>query len=159
LVLTTGSTSIHTYYQPYHDKLAQLLDQTAKQFGRAYLLDLHSFFGPTSIDCQVDLGNRRNQTCSARMIDCFERAFQSEGYDARQNRYYAGGHILQHYANKSTIETLQIEVRYTLYLANDQLDKTQPPQSNVQELPAARVRFERIYKAAIHELCSVIQEN
>jgi len=57
---------IEQYYRPYHQQLQQLLHQSSEQFGKVYLLDLHSFLGP--IADEVCLGNANERSCSEFLI-------------------------------------------------------------------------------------------
>lgn len=141
---------IEAYYNPYHAKLEELLQQKIDRFGYVYLLDLHSFLGLIYDD--ICLGNRKGKTCSARMIDVVKYAFQSEHYQVVKNKVFNGGYITGHYGERSDVEALQIEVRYPVYLKQEQLDRADPPDWNVPELAAAKRKFERVFTIAINLL-------
>ncbi len=105
---------IDTYYHPFHDRLTGLLEETIQRAGKAYLLDLHSFFIQTASD--ICLGNQRNRTSSRTFLDGVESVFQAHDFSVAKNEVLRGGYITQHYGNKQTVESLQIELRYPIYL-------------------------------------------
>lgn len=53
---------IKQYYDPYHQQLHELLERAIAEFGKVYLLDLHSFMG--LIEDDICLGNGKGQTCT-----------------------------------------------------------------------------------------------
>jgi len=135
---------IRQFYDPYHQQLEQLLNHLIEQFGRVYLLDLHSFMGP--ISDEVCLGNINGRSCSEFLISTVESAFSSNGYQAVRNKVFSGGYITQHYGQMPHVEALQIEIRYSTYLKSTQLDQNHVPDWNVAEFYQAKLDFERIFK-------------
>lgn len=133
------------FYHPYHDQLAQLLQQTIDQFGRVYLLDLHSFAGP--ITDQICLGNANGKSCSEFFIATVEASFAEQGYQVVRNKVFNGGHITQHYGKQPQVEALQIEVRYSTYLEATQLGKAAVPDWNTPEFDQAKLNFRRVFAA------------
>ncbi|MEL7350278.1 MAG: N-formylglutamate amidohydrolase [Cyanobacteria bacterium P01_A01_bin.116] len=125
---------IDEYYTPYHQQLAALLNEKIAQFGRVYLLDLHSFMGLITDD--VCLGNANGRTCSAQLMQIVDDSFARQGYQVVQNKVFTGGYITRHYGQHygqhrsqplnsqplKQLEALQIELHYPLYLPDDQLD-------------------------------------
>ena len=105
---------IDNYYHPFHDRLTSLLEETIQRAGKAYLLDLHSFFIQTASD--ICLGNQRNHTSSRAFLQGVESAFRAHEFDVTKNEVLRGGYITQHYGNKQPVESLQIELRYPVYL-------------------------------------------
>jgi len=141
---------VEQFYLPYHQKLKELVKEMTQQFGRACLLHLHSFFWPPHND--VDLGDGRGQSCSEFLIACVERHFQANGYKVARNSPYSGGQVVKHYGDMPTVESLQIEVRYHLYLRGSQLDKSEPPQADVPEMKAAQASFREIFSSVIRDI-------
>jgi N-formylglutamate amidohydrolase len=105
------------YYAPYHEQLRRALEQVVREFGRAYLFDLHSFFVQSPKD--ICLGNCAGSTCSQDVVRGFEEAFRLNGFDAIQSDTLGGGHITRHYGSVDGVQSLQIEIRYPLYLDQD----------------------------------------
>jgi N-formylglutamate deformylase len=77
---------VKQYYHPYHQKLTELLRDRIDQFGRVYLLDLHSFFGP--ITDPVCLGNVNGQSCSRRFMESVQSKFSAQGYAVVSNKVF-----------------------------------------------------------------------
>lgn len=143
---------IEQYYLPYHHQLQSLLDQLINQFGRVYLLDLHSFLG--LIEDEICLGNKNGETCGDRFISVVEDAFHSHGYQVVRNKVFRGGYITQHYGQLPQVEALQVEVRYPVYLSENQLDQTYIPNWQVPEFAQAKHQFEKISRQFINALFS-----
>ncbi|MBT9313969.1 N-formylglutamate amidohydrolase [Leptothoe spongobia] len=130
-------------YQPYHQALERLLQETVDQFGYAYLLDLHSFAGP--IQDQVCLGNGNGQTCSDVLISTVDSAFSSQGYQVARNHVFNGGYITRHYGAMPGVESLQIEFRYHNYLNHDQLEQDDIPDWDVPEFHQAKQNVQPVF--------------
>ncbi|MEM9163245.1 MAG: N-formylglutamate amidohydrolase [Cyanobacteria bacterium P01_F01_bin.4] len=141
---------IEQYYQPYHTQLKALLDEKIQQFGKVFLLDLHSFHGPITDD--ICLGNVNGRSCSERFTSIIESAFHEKGYQVVRNKVFNGGHITRHYGQSSQIETLQIEVRYPVYLDSQQLDLPAIPDWQVPHFYIAKQRFQDIFKQITQSL-------
>lgn len=141
---------IDKYYLPYHYQLKSLIKEKIEEFGQVYLLDLHSFLGLINDD--ICLGNVNNQTCSELFISTVENCFASQGYQVVRNKTFTGGYITKYYGNIPNVESLQIEVRYHVYLKESQLDKLEPPSYDVIEFQVAKKKFYHIFNMIISQL-------
>lgn len=110
---------IDHYYTPYHQQLTRLLNDAIAQYGKVYLLDLHSFMGLITDD--VCLGNANGITCSDALINSVADSFTQSGYGTVKNKVFTGGHITRHYGQQPNVEALQIELHYPIYLPPDQI--------------------------------------
>jgi N-formylglutamate deformylase len=146
---------VEAYYLPFHERLDRTLGSLLERFGCAYLLDLHSFLGPMSLDYEVDLENRRGLTCFARTVEAFEQAFRAGGFDVRQNGHYTGGQIIRGHARPPMVEALQIEVRYTVYLDPQELDRPFRPRADAPQLSRARQRLRAVLGDVISRLAGL----
>lgn len=135
---------LENYYRAYHAELESQLNRLIEQFGKAYLLDLHSFYGPITDD--VCLGNANGKTCSEFFIDIVDNAFAREGYGVVRNKVFNGGYITRHYGSWPRVEALQIEVRYPVYLDESQLDKDAVPDWQVPQFDRAKGRFRKVFE-------------
>lgn len=141
---------IEKYYLPYHHQLKSLIKQKIEEFGRVYLLDLHSFCGLINDD--VCLGNVNNQTCSDFLISTVDKCFSSQGLQVVRNKKFTGGYITRHYGEMPSVESLQIEVRYHVYLQENQIDKLEPPSYEVIEFEAAKNKFYDTFQMIVNKL-------
>lgn len=141
---------VRDFYVPYHDRLAAILQEKLDRFGKVYLLDLHSFLG--LITDQVCLGNRNGQTSSESLITIVEQSFLQAGYQTVRNKVFTGGYITGHYGQLPSVEALQIEVRYPVYLDETQLEKPQPPDWRVPQFESAKKKFDEIFSLIAHAL-------
>lgn len=135
---------LENYYRPYHAELESQLNQLIERFGRVYLLDLHSFYGPITDD--ICLGNANGKSCSDFFIDTVDKAFTQAGYGVVRNKVFNGGYITQHYGSLPNVEALQIEVRYPVYLDEQQLAEARVPDWWVSQFDQAKPRFKTVFE-------------
>ena len=143
---------IEKYYLPFHHQLKSLLQEKIEEFGQVYLLDLHSFLG--LIDDDICLGNVKNQTCSELLISTVEKSFLYQGFQVVRNKTFTGGYITKYYGQLPNVESLQIEVRYHVYLPEDRLDKLEPPSYDIIEFEAVKKKFYNSFDLIISKLFS-----
>jgi N-formylglutamate deformylase len=136
---------IDEFYTPYHQQLADLLNEAIAQFGQVYLLDLHSFMGLITDD--VCLGNADGQTCSSEFIDHVASSFAQQGYRVVKNKVFTGGFITRHYGQQPQVNALQIELHYPTYLPEDQLETGVIPQWQGPKFEQAQARLESLFQA------------
>jgi len=135
---------IKRYYEPFHRELEILITKKVKEFGKVYLIDLHSFMGPISED--VCLGNRHNSTCSEAFLERVYGAFSTEGFETVKNKVFIGGYITKSYAVQEVVEALQIELRYTNYIEPQDLDVRQVPRKETNLFEETSFRLERVFE-------------
>ena len=109
------------YHAPYHDALNRLLDERRREFGRCYLLDLHSvasaanrLHGP--LTREIYLGDRDGASCDRVFTDLVAGEFERAGFAVSRNDPYKGGYITDHYGRAADVEALQIEMCQRLYM-------------------------------------------
>jgi N-formylglutamate deformylase len=114
---------VRGFWQPFHDTLVELIEQTRAGFGACLLIDCHSMpahgcaqrNGTVPID--VVLGDAHGTACAARITRRIEQLFIGLGYTVRRNDPYAGGYITRHYGRpREGVHALQIEVARRLYM-------------------------------------------
>lgn len=144
---------VQKFYTPYHDKLKAILQEKIDKFGKVYLLDLHSFLGLITED--IDLGNVNGKTCSELLISSVEESFLSKGYQVVKNKKFTGGYITRHYGQMPGVEALQIEVRYPVYLNENQLNKLEPPDWAVPKFYEAKRNFDDIFALIVRAVSAM----
>ena len=78
-------------YKPYHQALAELMEETRALFGVAVLIDCHSMPSALSVP-DIVLGDRYGASASPQLTARAEAAFVREGFTVARNTPYAGGH-------------------------------------------------------------------
>jgi N-formylglutamate deformylase len=141
---------IDRYYVPYHRRLAKMLKKTVRDFGRVYLLDLHSYYRGPEVD--VCLGNVNETTCSESFIGSFENAFLKHGFNVVRNELWVGGHITRHYADVDNTEAMQIEVRFPAYLEGSTFEEDEVPDWDSDKFREAKKRLRQVFSDVIKEL-------
>ncbi len=108
-------------WQPYHDRLAALLDQWQQRFGSVVLLDLHSVSSlPNRIAPQlaeeIFLGDREGRSAGHLLRETIHQAYVQAGFTVSVNHPYKGGYITDHYGRPPAVQALQIEMAERVYL-------------------------------------------
>ena len=112
---------IQTYWEPYHDALRRLIDDTKRNFGACLLVDCHSMpaqahsAGRSSPD--IVLGDAHGTACSPEIVRAAERILSELGFKVRRNDPYAGGYVTRHYGRpRDMVHAIQVELARGLYM-------------------------------------------
>jgi N-formylglutamate deformylase len=133
LTFAEARSRITTCWQPYHDALTTLINETKTSFGACLLLDVHSM--PTPYGAQnhpgqghgpdIVLGDAHGAACARPIVALVEHALRQEGLVVKRNDPYAGGYVTRHYGRpRERIHVLQIEVAKPLYMNERDLTRT-----------------------------------
>lgn len=116
---------INGLYQPYHQALQGLLDETWRLFGCCLLIDCHSMpslGGPMDSDpgCKragMVLGDLFGVSCAPYVTAAVERLLKEMRYKTKRNAPYSGGFTTSHYGHPGRgFHVLQIEINRALYM-------------------------------------------
>jgi N-formylglutamate amidohydrolase len=115
---------ISSFHRPYHEAVADILEQMRRRFGVAILLDLHSMppirgavSGPVA---QFVVGDRFGKSAASRYAELLMTRLQAQGHNAALNHPYPGAYILRRHARpRANIHAIQLEVDRSLYLDPD----------------------------------------
>ncbi|MCH2076764.1 MAG: N-formylglutamate amidohydrolase [Rhodobacteraceae bacterium] len=124
LTLDEAMSRITNYWQPYHDKLQELMDASRAAFGRAILVDCHSMpheaiehsrGGARRAD--VVLGDRFGAAAASGVVDAIESTFTAAGLRVARNAPFAGAYVAQQYGRPSRGQhVIQVEIDRGLYM-------------------------------------------
>ena len=104
------------YYTPYYHHLESLLHQKLGQYSKLLLIDLHSYDDKLFQTSDIIIGTRRKQTISEELLEQLQTLFREEGLSTRVDTPFLGGNIIATFGKHPSIEAVQIEVPYSLYL-------------------------------------------
>lgn len=111
---------IESCWRPYHEALAQLIEETVARFGHCLVLDCHSMptpLGRATMRADIVLGDGHGTSCRAAWTDFVEALAGGQGYQVRRNDPYAGGFITRHYGRpRENVQVLQLELARALYM-------------------------------------------
>jgi N-formylglutamate amidohydrolase len=115
---------IVSFHRPYHEAVANVLEQMRRRFGVAILLDLHSMppirGGASGPAPQFVIGDRFGKSAASRYAELVMTHLQAEGFNIGLNHPYAGAYILGRHARpRANIHAIQLEVDRSLYLDPD----------------------------------------
>ncbi len=112
-------------HAPYHARLLELLRSRITRFGSVVLIDAHSVASRANLlhgelKDDIYLGDRDGASNPGWLTDAAEREFKGAGLKVVRNKPYKGGYITDHYGKMERVAALQIEMRWGLYLADEQ---------------------------------------
>ncbi|PWG01756.1 N-formylglutamate amidohydrolase [Sphingosinicella humi] len=113
---------IDTVHRPYHEALAQLLEDARDRFGVAILLDCHSMppRDRTRGSAELVFGDRHGASIALDLLEAAIAAAEAEGFSAVRNAPYAGGYITARHGRPDRgIHALQLEIDRSTYLGAD----------------------------------------
>jgi len=110
------------YFEPYHQALQQLLDETQAQFGRVLLWDCHSIrrmvpaINPEPFPDLI-LGSADETSAAPELIGQALRVLGSGGYSLHHNHPFKGGFITRHFGQPARQQhALQLEMAKQVYM-------------------------------------------
>ena len=109
------------YYTSYYHHLENLLHQKLEQHSKVLLIDLHSYDDQLFQTSDIIIGTRRKQTISEELLEQLQTLFHEEGLSTRVDTPFSGGNIIATFGKHPSIEAVQIEVPYSLYLEEHSL--------------------------------------
>ena len=112
---------LERYYVPYYLHLEKLLNEKLEQHEKVLLVDLHSYDDTLFKTSDIILGTRRKQTISEEILEQLQTLFHEEGLSTRVDTPFSGGNIIATFGKHPSIEAVQIEVPYSLYLEGHSL--------------------------------------
>ena len=107
---------LERYYVPYYLHLEKLLNEKLERHERVLLVDLHSYDDKLFRTSDIIIGTRRKQTISEELLEQLQTLFHEEGLSTRVDTPFSGGNIIATFGKHPSIEAVQIEVPYSLYL-------------------------------------------
>ena len=111
------------YWVPYHDKLAQALEQIKRRHGYAILYDAHSIASkvPRLFDGQLpdlNLGTASGESCSGDIQAAVGKVITDSHFSAVVNGRFRGGYITRNYGDPGNgIHALQMEITQCTYMS------------------------------------------
>lgn len=138
---------IDQFYTPYHQALAQAIDQRYQQFGALWHLNLHSMpvNAYSRMGIQTDkkladfvLGDRDGTTCSPDFIGLVESFLIGKGYTVARNDPYKGVELIAQIGQpQKNRHSLQVEIIRPIYMNEQTREKNEgfaSLQANLTEL-------------------------
>jgi len=125
LPLREAHARLRDHWQPYHDQMQTMMDDTRVAFGEVVLIDCHSM-PHEAIDSvgtkgsphpQIILGDRFGAAAANHVVDRVEAAFAAAGLRVARNSPFAGAYTAQHYGRPSKSQhVIQVEIDRSLYM-------------------------------------------
>ena len=118
---------VQTCWQPFHEALAGLIEETQAEFGHCLVLDCHSM--PSQPGRSVNrpdivLGDGHGTSCAPAWTGHIKSLLTGCGFTVRRNDPYAGGFITRHYGRpREGVQVVQLEVARGLYMHERQFTR------------------------------------
>jgi N-formylglutamate amidohydrolase len=125
LSLAEAERRISRFWHPYHQALAELIDETRAAFGAAILIDCHSMpheaieahSRPGQPRPDVVLGDRFGVTAGQEVMERVQAAFEASGLRVVRNAPFAGAYVAQAYGRPTRgVHVVQVEIDRSLYM-------------------------------------------
>ncbi|HUM08753.1 MAG TPA: N-formylglutamate amidohydrolase [Acidocella sp.] len=118
---------VQTCWQPFHEALAGLIEDTQAEFGHCLVLDCHSMPslpGRNINRPDIVLGDGHGTSCAPAWTARIESLLTECGFSVRRNDPYAGGFITRHYGRpREGVQVVQLEVARGLYMHERQITR------------------------------------
>ena len=125
LALAEAEARLRRFWHPYHQALADLVEEVRAEFGQAVLIDCHSM-PHEAIEAhtrlgqprpEVVLGDRYGATAGREVMERVEAAFAGAGLRVGRNAPFAGAYVAQAYGRPSRgVHVVQVEIDRALYM-------------------------------------------
>ena len=132
LPLAEAEARLKRFWHPYHQALAELVEETRAQFGQAVLIDCHSMpheaieahTRPGHSRPEVVLGDRYGVAAGRDVMERVEAAFAGAGLRVGRNAPFAGAYVAQAYGRPSRgVHVVQVEIDRALYMDEGRVEK------------------------------------
>jgi N-formylglutamate deformylase len=128
---------IKNYYEPYHNALQKLIEDSHYDFGQVWHVNCHSMpsssarpkralsiAGRTAAEADIVLGDRDGTTCAADFTHGLRDFFKNLGYAVTVNDPFKGVELVRRYSNPARgYHSIQIEINMRLYMDETTLRK------------------------------------
>lgn len=131
---------VETYYNPYHQKIQELLDDLKKQFGKVLLWDCHSIRQsvPTIHKEKFPdliLGDADGTSASPGLIETAISGLETGGYKLSHNTPFKGGYLTRYFGNPvDNQHALQLEMTKVNYMDDSECKFDSPRANRMREV-------------------------
>lgn len=134
LSLAEAERRISRFWHPYHEALAELIDETRAAFGSTILIDCHSMpheaieahSRPGQPRPEVVLGDRFGVAAGQEVMDRVQAAFEASGLRVVRNAPFAGAYVAQAYGRPTRgVHVVQVEIDRSLYMNEARVEPLQ----------------------------------
>ena len=129
LTLAEAQARIRGHWEPYHDALRRLMEESRSAFGEAILIDCHSMpheavDGGRAGRPDVVLGDRFGAAAAPGLVERVETAFARAGLKVARNAPFAGAYVAQAYGRpRQGSHAIQVEIDRALYMDEARIER------------------------------------
>lgn len=113
---------LHTYYLPYHEKVAELLGEMQSRHKHVLLFDAHSIRRRVATIrsepfSDLILGDQNGRTADPALIKTALSALRTGSFNVAHNEPFKGGYLTRHFGKPTGgVHALQLEMAQDLYM-------------------------------------------
>ena len=139
---------LENYYEPYYEKIANLLTERIAEFGQVLLWDAHSIrrFVPTIQDApfpDLILGDNDERSAGKEIIEIALGNLRSGKFGVNHNSPFKGGFITRSFGKpERRVHALQLEMAKTNYMNDDELTFNEERANDIRNI--LRPVFEKL---------------
>lgn len=128
------------YYEPYHRKIDELLEELKNEFGEVIFWDAHSIRRNVATIQKEDfpdliLGNNDEATASSKIINNTLNALRESGLEVKHNHPFKGGYLTRSKGNpQNKIHALQLEMSKDLYMSNNEINYDEKKAKEIKKI-------------------------
>lgn len=115
---------LRAFYDPYHEKLSNLIEDHLMKFDQIILIDVHSAPNNLLGNIDIQIGTLFGNSCKDITRHKLATSLSENGLNVGFETPFSGGHITQAYCKIKNVETIQIEVNRRLLInENNQISR------------------------------------
>ncbi len=147
---TQLAARLDAYWEPYHRRLEQLVEEVRATYGRCVLWDAHSIRShvPALFDGRLpdlNLGTARGSSCAGTLGSRLLRELEQQPFSFVVDGRFTGGFITRHYGRPDRgVDAVQMEIAQAIYMDEEQPHRFEPGRA----APLALV-LQRLLQAAV----------
>lgn len=142
---------IETYYNPYHSKLKELINEKLKVFNKILIIDLHSGLSSTG-EKDICLGNAKNEMSEIKTIELLKQNLEKVGYTVGLNKPMTGGKVLRKYHKENNnIECILFELNFNVYIREGFIGDEEVKEYNKEKFKKAKENLKKAFKTYLKE--------
>jgi N-formylglutamate amidohydrolase len=124
---------IEDFYEPHHQSLTEAVEYQLEQFGKALILDCHSFPDTPfkrDLDRNINRPDFNIGTDSfhtpKKLLEAAEQFFTERNFSIKVDKPYSGSMVpLKYYQKNTHVQSIMLEINRKLYLQNNSNQKSE----------------------------------
>jgi formiminoglutamase len=153
---------IAAFYNPFHEALERVITDKIKKFGKAYLIDCHSYpvqpvpkqlrdrgyIADTAADIYLGAGDLSEKGPYLKAM--LHRDFKRTGFTPGETPIFPGGYIVRYYGEMQNVEACMVELKYMTYMADNSANGDHMPPLDLRRASFTKARLKKALTATVN---------